>query len=72
MAGEERISREAVLVKLLRRRKPIFPRPFREDILIRLEAIGVRLRDPEYFGDFVAARIMTRTLDLLVSLLVGK
>ena len=55
------ISKEAVFIKLLRQRKLLFPniRIFREDILLRAELIGERLRDPQFFADAAAYSILT-------------
>ena len=59
--GRTVISKEAVLVKLLRQRKLLFPniRIFREDILLRAELVGERLRDPQFFADAAAYSILT-------------
>jgi len=54
------ISKEAVIVKLLRQRKLLFPniRIFREDVLLRAELIGQRLRDPLFFADVTSYLIL--------------
>jgi len=54
------ISKEAVLINLLRQRKLLFPniRIFREDILLRAELIGERLRDPLFFADATSYLIL--------------
>jgi len=62
------ISREAELVKLLRVRKPIFPRPFREDILIRLEKTGEKLRDPDYFANALASSILGTAISRAINI----
>jgi len=56
----ERISREPVIVSLLKQRKPLFPniRIFRDDVLLRAELIARRLRDPEFFADHAASTIL--------------
>jgi len=56
----ERIKQKAVMISLLRQRKPLFPniRIFREDILVRAELIGERLRDPQFFADVAANTIL--------------
>jgi len=65
----ERISREPVIVSLLKQRQPLFPniRIFRDDILLRAELIGKRLRDPQFFADYTASTI----LNLLFSAVLG-
>jgi len=52
------ISKEPVVINLLKQRQPLLPRPFREDILIRAELIAKRLRDPEFFADHAASAIL--------------
>ena len=61
------ISREPIIINLLKQRKPLLPRPFREDILIRAELIAKRLRDPEFFADHAASAI----LNLLFMMALG-
>jgi len=65
----ERISREPVIVSLLKQRQPLFPniRIFRDDILLRAELIGKRLRDPEFFADYASVTI----LNFLFSRILG-
>ena len=52
------ISREPVIINLLKQRQPLLPRPFREDILLRAELIAKRLRDPEFFADAAAMALL--------------
>ena len=61
------ISKEPVVINLLKQRQPLLPRPFREDILIRAELIARRLRDPEFFADHAASAI----LNLLFMMALG-
>jgi len=58
--AEQRIKKEPVITMALRKRVPILPRPFREDILIRLELIERKLRNPEFFADVAAGTILSR------------
>ena len=64
------ISKEPIIVNLLKQRQPLLPRPFREDILIRAELIAKRLRDPEFFADHAASAILN--LLFMAALGIGK
>ena len=64
------ISKEPVIINLLKQRQPLLPRPFREDILIRAELIARRLRDPEFFADHAASAILN--LLFMAALGIGK
>jgi len=65
-----RIRREPVLIRLLKERKPILPRPFRDDILDRLELIAIKLRNPEYFADVAASTLLGTILGIPISLVL--
>ena len=67
----ERISREPVIVSILKQRQPLFPnlRPFREDILLRAELVGKRLRDPEFFADATAYSILSFMFSRLLGII---
>jgi len=64
----ERISREPVIIQLLKQRELLFPniRIFREDILLRAELIAKRLRDPEFFADAAAYSVLTALFSKLL------
>jgi len=63
------ISREPVIINLLKQRQPLLPRPFREDILIRAELIARKLRDPEFFANCTASTILSLTFSRLLGLI---
>ena len=53
-----RIRREPWVIMALRERKPILPRPFREDILERAEKVARNLRDPDFFAEVASSTIL--------------
>ncbi len=70
MPRERAISEKPRIILVLRMRPLLFPnlRIFREDILVRAELIGTKLRDPEAFADYATGTIFNVIFDRLLRL----
>lgn len=63
------ISPEPVITKMLRARKPILPRPFRENILNFIEGVERTLRSTEFWINFTAGQIAMRLVSELITMI---